>query len=291
MNVIHSARRLRWPDMALILLFLFGIYTSINYQITAKIPVPSVLAGVAGLLLLWRRREQFEQRQLMGLMGLIAFFLLTVLVSPNWHFLSKRFTGLVQLTYSLVIGYALFLTLLQGERRQIAKLFLGFCIAIVIGCILEQHAGLRPISDEFRFAMYTRSQVYEPDLRDLVLYNRIRPKLFTSEPSAVTFSYTFFSFCWYMFYPGRRKILGYFALLGIGLVAMPGPTLLLMLVLVIPYEMFLGGRNPMAGFDVLRMMKVAVTGVLLLALTVGVGKIVYSARVENFQGGKDASFF
>src|SRR3546814_10078744 len=56
------------------------------------------------------------------------------LSASDASFLAKRFTGLVQLIYSLAIGYALFLTLFEAGRRQLAGLFLGFCVFILVGC-------------------------------------------------------------------------------------------------------------------------------------------------------------
>ena len=120
----------------------------------------------------------------------------SILSATDYAFLSKRFTGLVQLTYSLVIGYAMFLTLVHGERRRIANILLGFCVFIIVGCLLEAYAGLRPISDAVRERLYDTSIIYDADLRDQLLYGRVRPKLFTSEPSAVTFAYTQYSTLW-----------------------------------------------------------------------------------------------
>ena len=50
----------------------------------------------------------------------------------------------------LVIAYAMFLTLVHGERRQISRILLTFCILILVGCLLENHAGLRHMSDAVR---------------------------------------------------------------------------------------------------------------------------------------------
>ena len=63
---------------------------------------------------------------------------------------------------------------------------------IVVGAALENYTGFRAISDAFRQKFY--DGVYRADLRDQILYGRIRPKLFTSEPSALTFAYTLFAF-------------------------------------------------------------------------------------------------
>src|SRR5258708_19119258 len=90
-------------------------------------------------------------------------------------FLARRTNGLIQLTYSLTVGYGLFLAVTQATRRQIANLFLSFSLVILVGCLLENYAGLRPVSDAVRNILYSNG-VYENDLRDVVFYHRVRPK-------------------------------------------------------------------------------------------------------------------
>ena len=94
----------------------------------------------------------------------------------------------------------------------------------------------------FASVLYSRG-LYENDLRDVLFYNRVRPKFFASEPASVTFCYALFSFIWMVVSPWRWKMPVYVALIGLGLFAMPGPTLLLMLLLMLPYMLFLGSRR------------------------------------------------
>ena len=141
---VRAPLHLDWLDCALICLFLLGLYTNYTVQISAKVPFPSLPAGVAGLILLWRRRDQIKPKAFAWFIGVVALYLASILCAPNIAFLPRRTNGLIQLTYSITIGYALFLTVTQGSRRQIAGLFLGFALVIVIGCLLEGHAGLRP---------------------------------------------------------------------------------------------------------------------------------------------------
>src|SRR5437763_902963 len=82
----------------------------------------------------------------------------------DYAFLGKRFTGLLQLTYSLVIAYGMFITLVNGERRQFANILLSFCLFIIVGCLLETYGGLRPLSDAVRERIYPGGNVYDSDL-------------------------------------------------------------------------------------------------------------------------------
>jgi len=225
----HSTgHRLGWFDFALIALFLIGLYTNYTIMVSQKVPLPSAPSGLAGLMLLWRRRDLITPRALIGLMVVVALYVVAMLFATNLSFLPRRTNGLIQLTYSLAIGYALFLTVTQASRRQIAGLLLTFALVILVGCLLEAYGGLRPVSDAVRNVIYSKG-VYENDLRDVLFYNRVRPKFFASEPASVTFCYTLFSFLWLVVSPSRWKLLVYLGLVGLGLFAMPGPTLLLRL--------------------------------------------------------------
>lgn len=284
-----SNRRLTAFDLALVALFLLGLYLGVSLQITSKIPLTCAPSGFAGLILLWRRRDDMQPRHLAGLLGVIALYLVWILMATNLAFLSKRFTGLVQLTYGLVIGYGLFLTLLRAERRQIAQILLGFCIFIIIGCLLESHTGLRAVSDKIREKIYESGVVYDADLRDQLLYGRIRPKLFTSEPSAVTFAYTHYSSIWLVVSPWRWKILIYLGLVGLAMVVLPGPTLVLMLLLMIPYLVLLSGSNSRRSTT--RLIGMFALSILMLGITVAVGQSLFAERLAQLSRGEDASFF
>lgn len=276
-------RRLAWADMTLLVIFMIGIYLGVEIRVTPAIPLPAAPSGIAGLVLLWRRRNAIEPTHLAGLLGVVVVYLAACLSASDASFLAKRFTGLVQLIYSLVIGYALFLTLLEAGRRQLAGFFLGFCIVILVGCLLETYGGLRPISDAARLVLYDYG-IYESDLRDQLLYGHIRPKLFTSEPSAVTFGYTLFSFAWFVVSPRRGKLLIFLLLLGVGLVVMPGPTLLLALPLLVPYYLFVDPNiRSRAGILLLSVLLLLAAGML--------GMTVYAERLNHVLAGNDPSFF
>ena len=56
------ATRLTWVDIVLIGIFMLGLYTNYTIMVTQKMPFPSVPSGVAGLILLWRRRDRITSR-------------------------------------------------------------------------------------------------------------------------------------------------------------------------------------------------------------------------------------
>jgi hypothetical protein len=126
------------------------------------------------MILLWRRRDRIKPAALAGLICILLLYLVSILCATNVEYLPRRTNGLIQLTYSITIGYALFLTVTQGTRQQIGRLFLTFAVVILIGCLLEAYAGLRPVSDAVHSVLYSRG-LYENDLRDVLFYNRVRP--------------------------------------------------------------------------------------------------------------------
>jgi hypothetical protein len=167
-----------------------------------------------------------------------------------------------------------------------------FCVAIVVGVLLEQYTPLRAVSDSVRERIYDSSIVYDADVRDQVLYGRIRPKLFTSEPSNVTFGYTLFGFFWLVVSTWRWKLLIYGVLIAAGLAAMRGPTLLLMVVLAAPYMFFLGGnREGGARSSAIRKMGVVALSAILAVGAVLIGSSLYAERLHVFMTGQDASTF
>lgn len=278
-----------WADMTLICVFLIGLYTHYTILITATVPFPSLPAGIAGLILLWRRRRQITEKALIGFILILFLLVVSILVAPNPSFLPRRLNGLIQLTYSITIGYALFLTVVQARREQITGLFLGISIFILIGCLLEDYTGLRAISDHVRQQIYSQG-VYDADLRDMLLYNKIRPKFFASEPASVTFCYSLFTFVWFVASRWRLKLVLYVAMVAVGIFAMPGPTLMLMLVMVLPYMMFLASRRN-GRLDFGRLLKVMVVAFVFLVAAVIVGQSIFSARLKEIANGNDASFF
>lgn len=281
------AEGLNWIDIGLVFLFMVGIYTGWNYEFTPAIPFPSAVAGISGLILLWRRRDRIEPSHVNAFVLLVFVLVASVFAAPDFSFFPKRFTGLVQMTYSLVISYALFLTLLKATRAQVAVIFFSLCALIFVGCLLEDYGGLRSISDAARGKMYS-AFIYEADLRDELLYGQVRPKLFTTEPSAVTFSYTLFAFVWLMASTWRWKVIAYTLMMIAGILIMPGPTLLLMMLLYVPYQ-FLAGRawTPTA----VRMAILGVLGAAVVVFFFVLGSSVFSNRVAQMAEGADASTF
>jgi hypothetical protein len=69
-----SPKVLHWVDVALIAIFLAGLYTNFTIMVSQKVPFPSIPSGIAGLLLFWRRRDSITPRALAGLLAILLMF-------------------------------------------------------------------------------------------------------------------------------------------------------------------------------------------------------------------------
>lgn len=279
-------------DTALVILFLLGIYSMYELRLTPSVPIPCTLSGAAGAVLLWRRRDMIAAHHVAGLMIVMVVYLAAVFSATDYTHLTKRVTGWVQLVYSLVLGYGLFLTVLLARREQLSRIFLILCVVIAIGCVLETHTGLRAVSDAVRRQLYSSGLYYDADLRDELLYGKVRPKLFTSEPSSITFAYTMSAFGWLVATRWRWKLPVYLALVGAGFLSMSGPTLLLMIVLLIPYYLLLHDKDVRAEHDwMAHWIKAGVLTTVFLAAFGYLAMTVYSERLDFILRGDDPSFF
>jgi hypothetical protein len=275
-------------DWLLVTVYFIGIYLEIPIQITASIPFPSAPAGLAGMALLFRRRDSMSSVQLSALLGVIFLYTLSCFVAPDIAFLTKRFTGLAQLTYSILIAYAVFLTVTAARRESLARFFLVFCVVLLVGCLLEQYAGLRGISDSVRQVLYERG-LYTSDLRDQLLYGAVRPKFFASEPSAVTFCITLFSFAWFMLSRSRYRLIGVLALLGAAQIITPGPTSLLAMIIIGSSYLLLPDAS--GQIRIANRIGAFALAALLVLITVQFGSALYSARLATIENSNDPSFF
>lgn len=293
MTSLAPSRRPDAIDTFLFLLFLCGIYLEIEIRVAAGVPIPSVIAGLAGALLLVKHAGQIESRHLIALLAVILCYALSILGAPSYDYLMERFKGVVQVSYSLALIYALYLTARNFSRRQLARIFLAFTVVILIGCALENYTPFRDVSDTFRMRIYARG-LYESDLRDQFLYGRIRPKFFASEPSAVTFMFTLCAFAWYALATMRGKLPIYCVFMACAFFLMRGPTLLLGLALVVPYEILLAPREAGQGrirYNVTRGLIAVCLSLIIVAVAVPLALTLYAERIELITSGGDPSFF
>lgn len=281
-------------DVFLVVLYLLGLYLGVEIRLSASTPIPMVLSGLAGALMLLKHMKRLREDQVFAMLFVIVLYFASILAASDSAFLGKRTTGLLQLAYSFIIGYGLYVTMLLLDRGTLARIFGCFCVALIIGSALEVYVEpFKALSDSVRGVIH-QFGVYIADERDLRLYGGIRPKLFTSEPSALTFGFILFAFLWYVLSEWRWKLPAYGLMFAAAFLLMRGPTLLLGLALLGPYEMFLAPRRETiwgVRYDSGRAMIAVGLALAAAAAAVAVGFTLYAERIEAIQNGTDPSFF
>lgn len=281
-------------DRFLIVLFLVGIYLGIALNLPGGTPVPAALAGGAGLAMLAKRSGDIRQIEAFAVIAVIVLGLTSILAAPDMGLLQERFKGLVQFAYSIVITYGFYLTARRLSAAWLGRVCLAFCMAILVLAALETALpAVRAAGDSFRAWAFDFG-IYAADVRDMALYGRVRPKVFTSEPSFVTFAFTLLSFAWYVLSPARLKLPAYLCLLGAGYLVLRGPTVLLGAPLIAVHQILLAARK--GGPDdrhvdwahvVLGLM---LAGIVLSAALVA-GSVFLEERLQDIAAGRDPSFF
>jgi hypothetical protein len=277
-------------DTAILFVFLVGLYTNFAVELGPKVPIPAIIAGGAGIVLLLRHAGWVEQRHVIGLIGIITLYLVSVFFAPDLRMTDERLKGVFQLTYSLVLGYAFFLIARRYERPRLARLFLALCLMLLVGTALENYTAFRNISDQARSVMFDFGN-YDSDVRDEFYYGMVRPKLFTSEPSYLAFGYTMFAFGWYGISTWRLKLPVYLAGLAAGFLLMRSPTIFLGALLVLPYELFLASRRADGGYHLTRGIVMTIASAVILIAAAWAASNTLAVRLREIQDGGDPSFF
>ncbi|CAN0514722.1 unnamed protein product, partial [Laminaria digitata] len=233
-----------------------------------------------------------DPNHVFALLVVILLYAASITLVLDLVFIGERLKGLLQLSYSIVIGYAAFLTATFYDRNRLGRIFLVFCILILVGCTLETFTGFRAVSDFVRERLFDEF-LYSAVKRDEELYGGIRPNLFTSEPSNVAFAFTAFAFIWYVLTSVRAKTLAYAALICAGIALTRSPTVVLGFVLIVPYQVLLASRGksgPVRSVDHTAIAVILLCMAAVAGLAVA-GDRLFSERVQQIASNNDPSFF
>ena len=191
----------------LVCVFLFGTYTNIHLYSNGNLLVPYFISGVSGIILLLKNHRCMRLSQLKAILILMLIVSFSVLFKGFDHFVFERIKGAVQIFYSLILAYAFFIEVERWERNKVARLFYYCCLVIIVGCAFENYTNFKVLSDGFRDYVYPVG-VYEAFERDINIFGRERPKLFTSEPSYVAMFLLFSMTIWFALSEGLGKYIG-----------------------------------------------------------------------------------
>ncbi len=213
---------------ALVFLYLVGIYTHVTVFVAPGVPWPAAAAGLAGTLLFIKNASRIQIRHVAPIFLLVLIGLFSILFAPDsMSLLGERAQSLLLLTYSLVVGYGLYLELVQWRRGKVARLFFVVSTLILIGCALENFTAFGVISDSFRRAVFPEEFLYVANVRDQTLFGMVRPKLFTAEPSFVAIFFVLSITVWLVLSASPIRFVWYFLFLAMGLFLIRSPVLLI----------------------------------------------------------------
>lgn len=190
--------RLERINVALVGLFLAGVYIDIKIGGGGGVQFPFIVSFVAGLGLLALHVDRAVRLALPTLMAL-SLLLLTTLAFNAAVFperTSENLFGSLHLLYTFIACLGFFLGL-QGMRVELLRRILaGGAVFLLVFGFLEVRLGFSVISDAFREAAYQNLSIYAADVRDVYRYGAVRPKVFSREPSFVGLFYAVFLIGW-----------------------------------------------------------------------------------------------
>ncbi len=188
-------------SLFLSILFALGMYTGAALPVQ-QFPLPAFVSGFAGLCLLFIHRRRILASHIPLLIAILSIPLPGILAHFQDASATQRISGYVQFAYSITISLAFCIELSTWPRRLLTKFF-GTCAAIIFfGCLLELTTGFSAVSNAFRQAAFPVN--YDADARDQLIFGRVRPKLFTSEPSYVALFFLLTTSCWYLLSESKK---------------------------------------------------------------------------------------
>jgi hypothetical protein len=266
---------------------LVGVHLNVHLYLSESLFIPGFVALCFAAPLLFLNRRWVKRSEVKPLLGMVGVAMLaTVCVPSAGPLFGERVKGLAQLCTSLFVAYAVLLSCRRCSTPQISRLFLGYLVAILIGCLLETYTtGFRAASDRFREIAF-RAYVYDADGRDVALHGRVRPKLFASEPSYLAITFVVCLFVWHLTSTRRFKGFWFAAFFGIGAFLIRSPIL----VVALPIS-FLGmDRSRSATRATPRIVTYSVIAVLTLGLILAASHVLLRERILLLQERKDDSF-
>lgn len=277
----------RGLDALPLLLHLVGFYLAFPLVLPGGIEFPMAMSLVTVPLLLVLNATAVRVQHVAWLLGLAGVAALTLLLAPQpGAFLVPRFRGLVLWVYSLVCAYALLLELQRWPRERLARLMLGFALALLAGSVLEIVGLLRPVSNAFRDLAYPAGAI-SFRYRDLEIAGFERPSLFTSEPSDVA---KFLLLTCFGYVAASTHRLRHLVGLGLCLAAV-SVTRSPIAILLLPLQalLLLFGRPLVAEPRMISRPMAWVALLLAAVLATGFVTNLLAARIQQAMEGRDAS--
>ncbi len=257
----------------LVLCSLFGLYSQIPLYL-GVVQIPNILGLASGAILLGLNVNQVQIPHIKSIFMLLTVAFVSILFAPQFYdFLPARTLALAQLFASIVAGYGLFLEFHKAPARRAAKIFLSFCIIILVGSLLEVASPLRGAITA------VTAYLWEYDfsnqlIRDLKIAGFARPTFLTSEPSHVAKGIVLFAIAFMILNPAGRTAFwtGMILVAGIAIIRSPSIAVGIPMIFIVywyAHRKYLGSlergkRSRQAIFLLILIGAPAATGALIL---------------------------
>lgn len=223
----------------LIVLCLMSIHTNIDLVYHSSMICTCFMLGVFGAILLYCNKRFVLTADVWRIAIIPIIGAVSIIISPDADlYWAHGVRALAQLTYSIVMGYSMYLEISRWPARLIAKVF-GWILAILtIAAVAEVHVPLvRALDDTYRTRVYSSDAnlgqgLYSVDAddylgtRDLELAGHIRPTFLTQEPSYVALSLILCLSVWFRTTTMPCATIIYFIVLALGIYSIHSPILI-----------------------------------------------------------------
>jgi hypothetical protein len=178
-----------WQSYRAILLVTLALTTYLYIPLASggRLLVPSFPTVALMPLLYLTVRRNISKTDEFFLPKIAFVLILSIAFSPGYIYVTEKFLSLAQLVLALAVT-VMTVRLMQQLRREVVEraLLVLWCL-LLLGSVLEVTGLIREFSDTFREWAYEGIfTLYERDARDINFVGWARPKLFATEPSAVS---------------------------------------------------------------------------------------------------------
>ena len=174
----------------LFLLYFFGVYSEFHLYSGSSILFPFVvshLAGVASILLAWRRFSSLLTSMIVAIAVVDIVSLPPLLVLAEDAAFVEQIRSLIQLNVSMVSGCGAFISLLSLGREFARRMFFTIATFILVVSVFEVYLGGHDVMVAINNVLYSWRPLgaYVDNGRDIALWGAVRPLVFSTEPSLV----------------------------------------------------------------------------------------------------------
>lgn len=175
-------------NVFLILVSLIGTYMQFHLYVGERIAFPFLFPNLIGIaaFIYYALKRQFLPA-LTAVILLVLFALVAVMMAAFDGYLGGALSKYSQLLLSIFAGYGLCWLILQIPRERLRKLLARLAWVILIVAFAETYLGFYEVMTQINTVLYSwRPQGFYTSVeRDIALWNRVRPLVFSTEPSLV----------------------------------------------------------------------------------------------------------